>query len=849
VRTLTFKNLWASRRRLVGTLVAITLGVAFVSGTLLLGDTLRVNFDRLFAQANSGTDVVVRSATKISSDERQNTRGAIDASLVAAVRAEAGVADAQPYLEGYGQLIGRTGRAIGGNGPPTRAANWVTDTALNPYRIVAGRPPQADDEVVVNRGAAKSGHLQLGDTTTLLTPQPVRARIVGITTYGTADGFGPSTFTGLTLHAAQRDLTDNPTELTEILVKAAPGIGADELAGRLSRSLPAGVQAITGSQLTSENINDINRGFLVFVRIGLLVFAVIALLVAALSIQNTFSILAAQRGRETALVRALGATRRQVLGGAVTETLGVAIVGTVLGLVAGAGIASALKLMFSGFGFALPTGGLAVRAPSVALAAAAGIIATEAAGMAPALRASRTAPLAALQNVAIEADRGLGQRRRAGMASGAIGIGLVVLAAAGVVSAGLAALGAVLTVVGAVALGPVVARRAAKVLGAPAVALRGITGRLARDNAARNPRRTAATAAALMVGVTVVSFFTVVAASLKASAAHGVDRSLTADLVVDSGGVGGAYSGGRFSPQLAADIASVPGVRVAVGLGAGSALVNGTSHPVTIADPLTLSQVVDFGATDGLLAALGPRSLAVSSHAATTHHWRVGTPVTITYPDGSRVPATVGFVYQHADITGDYLLGQTAWAPHAPQPVDEQVLIGVRSAAGQRAVRTEIAAVAARYGTPKVLDRAQYRRQAAGAVNTVLGIVYVLLVLAIIIALLGIANTLSLSTFERTHELGLLRAVGQTRAQARTMLRWESTIISVLGTVSGVLLGVFVGWALVSASSSPTLDVFAVPAGQLVVFLVVGALAGVVAGIRPARRAARLDVLDAIAVA
>jgi putative ABC transport system permease protein len=439
VRSLTFKNLWASRRRLVGTLVAITLGVAFLSGTLLLGDTLRANFDRLFARANSGTDVIVRSATKISSDQRQNTRGAIDANLVAEVRGSSGVADAQPYLEGYGQVVGRNGKGIGGNGPPTRAANWVTDASLNPYRIVAGRAPEADDEVVLNRGAAKSGHLHLGDLTTLLTPQPVRVRIVGIATYGSADGFGPSTFTGLTLHAAQRELTDNPGQLTEVLVKAAPGVSPGVLAGRLGRSLPAGVQAITGTQLTSENISDINNGFLAFVRIGLLVFAVIALLVAALSINNSFSIVAAQRGRETALLRALGATRRQVLGSAVTETLAVAVVGTVIGLLAGAGIASALKLMFSGFGFALPTGGLVLRASSVAVAAVTGVVATEVAGLAPALRASRTAPMAALRDVAVEQERGLGARRRVGGVCTAIGTVLVVLAATGAVSAGLAA--------------------------------------------------------------------------------------------------------------------------------------------------------------------------------------------------------------------------------------------------------------------------------------------------------------------------------------------------------------------------------------------------------------------------
>lgn len=241
------------------------LGVAFLSGTRLLGDTLSANFDRLFAQANGTTDVVLRSATKISSDQGQNTRGTIPASLLTTVKGTAGVAD-EPYTEGYGQLL-----AAKGNGSPTRAGNWITERSLNPYRLVGGRAPRADDEVVINRGAANTGRLHLGDTTTLLTPQPLRVRVVGISTFGSADGFCSNTFTGLTLHAAQLHLTDNPAQLTEILVTAAPGVSSDALAARLHGAVPSGVQAITGAQLASENVSQINSGFLSFVRSGLLV--------------------------------------------------------------------------------------------------------------------------------------------------------------------------------------------------------------------------------------------------------------------------------------------------------------------------------------------------------------------------------------------------------------------------------------------------------------------------------------------------------------------------------------------------------------------------------------------------
>jgi putative ABC transport system permease protein len=847
--TLTFRNLWAYKRRLVGTLIAIVLGVAFLTGTRLLGDTLSANFDHLFAQANARTDVVVRSATKISSDERQNTRSAIDASVLDQVRAAPGVADAQPYLEGYGRLLGHNGKAIGGNGPPTRAANWVTDPSLNPYRLVDGHGPQADGDVVINRGAAKAGHLHLGGTTTLLTPQPVQVRVVGIVTYGSADGFGPSTFTGLTLHAASRDLTNDPAQLTEIRVKATPGLNPSVLADQLRNRVPTSVQTITGSQRTSENVTDINNGFLGFVRTGLLMFALIALLVAAFSIYNTFSIVAVQRSRETALLRAMGATRRQVLTAATAESLAVGVIGTAIGFGAGVGIAALLKVVFSGFGFALPAGGLVFRPASAVLAVVAGLAVTMLAGVWPAVRASRTAPIAALRDLTVEHDAGLRNRARIGAGLGGAGLLLVVVAAAGVVGVGVAAIGAVLAVAGAVVLGPVAARPGVAVLGAPAAAWRGVTGDLARQNAGRNPRRTSATAASLMVGVSVVTLFTVIGASLKASAAQGVDRSLAADLVVESAGYGGAYGGGRFSPKLAADVARLPGVRTAVGLEAGSALLDGVSHPVVVVDPAAITDVVNLGATTGSVSRLGPNTFAVSRASADKHHWVLGTPVAVTYPDGASDHLTVGAIYQQADITGSYLLPTGAWAPHAPQPVDEQVLVSLQTGANGHAVASTITSVAHRYGDPKVLDRSQYRKNAAVGVNTILGVVYALLALAIIIALLGIANTLSLAIYERTRELGLLRAVGQTRRHTRSMVRWESAIISSFGTVGGVGLGTFLAWALVKASSSSTLDVFSAPPAQLIVFLVVGAVAGLLAGIRPARRAARLNVLDAIAVA
>ncbi len=350
-----------------------------------------------------------------------------------------------------------------------------------------------------------------------------------------------------------------------------------------------------------------------------------------------------------------------------------------------------------------------------------------------------------------------------------------------------------------------------------------------------------------MVGVAVVALFTVVGASLKASAANGVTRSLTADLVIDQGGYGGSSGAAGFSPQLATDLGRLPQVGVVTGLGRGSVLLDGAVQTVTVADPRSLGRVVDLGTTTGALRDLNAGSIAVSTTVAGEQHWRIGTRIPVTYPDGAVGRLRVAAVFDHPDITGDYVLDQAGWRRHAGQVLDSQILLDLRPGADLASAQSAVTAATASAGKPRVQDRAQYLATATSGVNTVLGLVYVLLALAILIALMGVANTLSLSIHERTREIGLLRAVGQTRAQARAMIRGESVIIAVFGTVGGVALGTFLGWAVVASSSTAALGVFAVPPLQLAVFLVAGAAAGVLAGIRPGRRAARLDVLAAIA--
>jgi putative ABC transport system permease protein len=702
--------------------------------------------------------------------------------------------------------------------------------------------------VVINRGAADDGKLKIGDTTTVQTPEPVPVTIVGISTFGSADGLGQSTFTAFDLESAQEHLLKEADEVGGVAVKADSGVSQDELLNRVQRVLPADAQAITETELTNENTTDINEEFLDLFTTFLTVFAGVALLVATFSIYNTFSIIVAQRTRESALLRAIGAGRGQILTSVVVEAVLVGVIASAVGIVGGLGIAGLLKAMFDAFGFALPAGGLVFNASVVVISMIVGVVVTLVAGVAPAVKASRVAPLAAIRDVSVERTTASAVRAVIGVALTAIGVAVVLAA---VLSGGdsvlaLAGLGALLTISGVVVFGPVVARPASGVIGWPLQWVRGVTGSLARQNAMRNPRRTSGTAAALMVGVGVVTLFTIFAASLKTAIDDSVTQSFRGDLVISEGGFGG----GGISPQLASDIQRLPEVQTATGLGRGRALVGNGTENVTIAEPAQLNRIVDLDVTAGSVRTLGPQELAVSDRIADDEGWRRGTKVPVTFSDGTTTEFTVGAVYENRDIAGNYVMSREAWTPHAVQDVDNTVLINLEKGVGLEDGRRAVEGTAEAYNAPDVEDRQQYADSVGQFVNMMLGIVYVLLALAILIALMGIANTLSLSVYERTRELGLLRAIGETRRQVRSMIRWESVIIAVFGTVGGLGVGLFLGWALVEAASQGTGDMiapsFTAPVGQLAVLLVVGAIAGVLAGLRPARRAAKLPVLQAI---
>ncbi|MEO5843041.1 MAG: ABC transporter permease, partial [Acidimicrobiales bacterium] len=403
---LTLTSLWARKRRLVGTSVAVAIGVAFLTGTLVLGDTLSANFRDLFNDVSANTDVVVRSSTVVEAKGATDAnRGLIDESIIETVRNVDGVGDVEGKVVGYGSLYGSDGEPIGGNGPPRQAGSWITSPDLNPYKLVEGRAPELPNEVVINRGAAKAGGLHLGDTTVVQTPEPVEVTIVGIATFGDTDGLGQTTWTAFTLRDAQDAVMHQPGKVSSILVTAADGVSSVELRDRIAAVVPANTEAITGKALADERIDDIAKTFLNLLRTFLVVFALIALAVATLSINNTFAITIAQRTRELALLRAVGASRRQVRGAVTLEALAIGGVSGLVGLVGGLGIAGLLKGLFDAFGGALPAGGMAIRPQSLAIGLAAGVVVTLLAAQAPARRASVIAPVAALRDADVEPSR------------------------------------------------------------------------------------------------------------------------------------------------------------------------------------------------------------------------------------------------------------------------------------------------------------------------------------------------------------------------------------------------------------------------------------------------------------
>ena len=849
----TIKGLFAHKLRFALTGLAVMLGVAFMSGTLVLTDTISRTFDNLFADVNRGTDAYVRSRQSISSDfggPARKQRGRVPASLIPEIQSVGGVRDAQGNLQFYAQLVDKKGDAIGtpGRGAPTFGFNWVPNPRLEPYKIQrGGHAPHGPDEVVIDAGSAKSAGFKIGDQVSILTQGPPKSyRVVGIAKFGSADSAAGSTAALFDTPTAQA-ITGAGDQFDAISVVGKSGVSQETLKGRIAQKLDNNAyQVLTGAQITKENQTDIQNA-LSFFSIALVVFALVALFVGSFIIFNTFSIVVAQRVREMALLRAIGASGRQVMGSVLTEAVLVGLFASVIGLGAGILLSNALKALLDAFGFDIPAGGTVVTVQTVIVALLVGTGVTILSAIVPARKASRVPPVAAMRDVATE-DRPRSARRVL-IGFGITVLGVLVLFAGLFGGAGiqLVGLGALIVFIGVFVLGPLLARPLSDAIGWPAARLRGITGTLARDNAMRNPKRTSATAAALMIGVALVGFITIFASSAKASINSQVDRAFKADYVISTGsGFGGGFGG--FSPTLATDISKLRQVGASSPLRFNQAQFGSSQKFFAAVDPRSATALFDMKVQDGRVGDLGEvNSLGISRTVANDQHWRVGSTVPAKFPNGD-VALTVRTIYGNGNKEGfaDYTLSLATFDAHYTGQLDQFVFVKLAPGASPAEGRKAIDGVLKAYPNAKLQDSTEFKAATASQINQLLGLIYVMLALAVVIALIGIANTLALSIYERTRELGLLRAVGMSRRQLRSTVRWESVIIALLGTLLGLAIGLFFGWAVVQALKDQGFTKFAPPGAQLLLVVIIGGFAGVVAAIGPARRAAKLDVLKAV---
>ena len=840
------RSLAANKLRLLTTGLAVFIGVAFMSGTMILSATMARTFDDMFVSAYDGTDGQVRARSTFETPDGVEVRARLDESLVARIATVDGVAVAQGDTWGVAQIVGRDGEPVGRPemGPPTVGTSWPV-AELNPWTFEEGGPPLADHEVVIDRKTADEAGYHAGDDAVVLVDgSPLDVTVAGVVSFAGAESPGGASFTMFEPEAAQRYVGEEE-KVDTISVAAVDGVSQEELARRIDAVLPAGTEAITGAQLIDENQDQMQEALAFFDQF-MMVFAVVALLVGGFTIFNTFSITVAQRRRQHALLRAVGASRRQVLASIIVEAFAIGVLASVLGLGAGIGVAAGLKVLLTAFGVALPAGGIVFTLETALLSAGAGLVVTVVSATSPARSAAKVPPVAAMR----ESDPGgvLHRSRRRTLAGlGILGAGITGLLyglfgspsnALGIVG------GSAITVFfGVSVLGRLISRPLSRVIGWPLPRARGIAGQLATQNAMRSPKRTAATAAALMIGVGLVSFITIFASSTKASFSATIDKAFTGDLVITSPQQFGG--GGGMSPALAEELRSLPEVHEAAGIRVGAAEIEGSAEYLLGGD-VEVFDIFDVDPVAGSPADLDATAVGVHEEVAEDLGLALGDPVEVVFPATGRQTLTVAMVYGENQPAGDWLLGLDAYDANYVDHLDSQIFVKRSAGSSPDAALAAVEDVAAGYPGAKVLDQDEYKEEQMAFVDQGLGLVYAMLALAIIIALLGIGNTLALSIFERTRELGVLRAVGMTRRQLRSTIRWESVIIAVQGAVLGLVIGIFFGWALVRALADQGLNTLSIPVPSLTAVVVLAAVAGVVAAILPARRAAKLDVLKAV---
>jgi len=845
MKRMALRGLWARKLRTVLTGFAVVIGVAFVAGTFIFTDTINASFDDLFERVSKGVDVNVSAKQPVEGDFGGRTQPLPDGTFET-VEAADGVEAAEARFETEVTIFDKEGDSIGGNGPPSIVFS-SNEERFDPLTYEDGGRADDPGEVTLDKATADRHDFEVGDELRIAGRAPAAEyEIVGITKLGDQDSIG---LVSMTMPLAEvQKLAKRPGQITEVAVAAEGGISPEQLKANVSGAVGGTAEVLTGKEQADKSAADISDS-LGFLTIALLVFAGVAVLVGGFLIFNTFAVTVAQRSREFALLRTLGASRRQVLNSVVLETLVIGFVASVIGILGGLVIAPGLRSLLASVGIELPSTGTVIAPRTIIVGLAVGMIATLVSGLVPARRATQVSPVEAMRESETPGTRRV-SRKRVVSSSAVIALGLLMLlvglfGADGSAAASLLGLGVVVMMFGVALLAPVLVRPLARFIGAPMARLQGMPGRLARENAERQPQRTAITASALMIGLALVVFTAIFAAGISGSVDKVIDEQFSRTTLIVTHDDG--FS--PVSPDVAERLRGVDGVQIVSPMRWDQANIEGggDSQSASGIEPSTITQLFDPELEEGgpdAMANLRDNQALADDGWAESHGFEVGDTIQVTTPKGTEVEYELTGTYDNQlDVLGNIVVTNAAMESDWNQPDDAFILVG-----GQGDAATlERAATEALEEFPiaKAQTLAQFKDESADQVNQLLGLVFGLLGLSVIVALLGIVNTLALAVHERTREIGLLRAVGMSKRQVRRMVRAESVITALIGAVLGLVLGIVFA-VIVSRPLAADGFVLTFPIVTLVVLTVLAAIAGVLAAIPPARRASRVDVLRAV---
>ena len=846
---LTIRGVLARKFRILLTILAVVSGVAFVSGAFILTDSVKSAISEIFEELRGDIDLEVRSTIAFG-DEARAERDPVPASLVQDINEIPGVAQAEANFFAAATIIDTDGKPLRTSGPAF-GISWTGPDGLDGRILLEGRTPQGPDEVAIDQRSVDRAGFELGDVITIVGPTGKGDfTLVGLTGTKNSGGSGGASISAFDPQTADSFFGANGLA-ESIYVGVDEGVERSDVQKEIAKVLPANTEVIPGEQSAEETAGAINDIIDIFGNV-LLGFAAVSLFVSAFLIFNTFAIIISQRMRELALLRAVGASTRQIRSMIIGEALIISIVATALGLFAGLGVASGITALFNAAGAAFPAAKLTVAPRTIAASLLVGVVVTVAAAAVPAIRAGRIPPVAAMRPELGFSALQRTKRLAVGTTTFLVGVflfcfGLFLRPGGTTGTLGFAGIGAVLLFLGVASLSTTVAapvsNAISRVLPLPFFPMvRSVPGRLASRNAQRTPRRTASTASALMVGLALVSMVSVVAESVKASFSEQLGRSVTADFFITNTGFQG------LPVAFAERLAELPELSAVSPFRATVAQINGETKQIGAVKGEAFAELVDIDLQSGEVSSIDSGAILLHKDPAEDLDVGVGDVIEVTWQNGTVSELSIGGVYADSSIAGNWLISlNTLKDVVTAPPVD--FFIGAKIADGVEidAARTAVENIAEDFPSAEVQDQAEFQQSQEDQLNQLLTIVYGLLVFAIFIAVLGIANTMALSVFERTREFGLLRAVGMNRRALKRTVRWEAIIVSVFGATLGIIVGVPLGIGVANALPDTFITQIVIPSGTIITILVASILVGMFAAIFPARRAAKLDVLQAIA--